>query len=475
VKFGYDWVRERLRPPILHGLGMLCNIPVVTADTAVIEFQALVNRALPGTIYDPDEWCTFRLWLEVYPAFPGMPRSIRGAPFDQWNARFPKGRRNAQAKALESYRMNPNDDAIRRSCVRQTFIKREKLLKLVDGEVEDYDPRVIQGVGHLANCILGPWMYQFSKFLATSWSGSNEIVYAAGMSAEALGAWLNASHPTSLHVEVDYSRFDSTISVDALDCERDIYVRHGCPDQALIVLEQQRQPRGYTKNGHTYSMVGSRCSGDPNTSCGNSMINGLTMRYAMSLAAPEAFVRILVMGDDSVVEVRGELNATTLQNTLETLGFKPKINVRTDPDFVEFCSGRFWAVGNGRIWGPKPGRQFAKLGWACSPVHDGARWLRGVMLGVNVDTAFIPVLREYVEKTLSLLQGVKGAPLSPDYRFHAGAKHCPTSETYTQFFKIYDLTPRDLDSFRASLKAVTALNTLVEHHVLDVLNNVDNQ
>lgn len=48
---------------------------------------------------------------------------------------------------------------------------------------------------------------------------------------------------------------------------------------ALATLINQGVTKGFTKFGDMYQVDGMRKSGDPNTSCGNTLINGLTHMY----------------------------------------------------------------------------------------------------------------------------------------------------------------------------------------------------
>lgn len=93
--------------------------------------------------------------------------------------------------ALDQYQACPDVAAVKRACVRSAFIKREKLFgKSTPTGVEDFDPRPIQAVGDLANVLLGPFMYAFSKFMTVYWNLTFIVCYASGMTAEELGAWM---------------------------------------------------------------------------------------------------------------------------------------------------------------------------------------------------------------------------------------------------------------------------------------------
>lgn len=81
-----------------------------------------------------------------------------------------------------------------------------------------------------------------------------------------------------------------------------------------------------------------------------------------------ATCRIIALGDDSVVALKTKPTdpnfGDDFQHALKRLGFKVKLKMHDDPDYVEFCSGRFWRTAEGRVWGPKPGRWLSKIGFS---------------------------------------------------------------------------------------------------------------
>lgn len=108
---------------------------------------------------------------------------------------------------------------MRRACLRSLFIKREKLFaKSTTTGTESFDPRPIQAVGDLANCLLGPWMYAFSKSLCVLWNIKFIICYAAGMTAEAMGRWMSTAEDDGFlwSLEIDHTRYDSSLCLGAL-------------------------------------------------------------------------------------------------------------------------------------------------------------------------------------------------------------------------------------------------------------------
>jgi len=399
---------------------------------------------------------------------------VRSSKFDIWNSRFPVARQKAQKKALDEFETCPDVGKVKAECVRKTFIKREKLLKSSPVGVEDFDPRVIQGVGDLANVLLGPWMFAFGKHLARTWNMNNCVTYASGMNAEDLGQWMTSVENQGFthFLETDYSRYDASISVEALTVEQAVYDRMGVGKWAKLVLTQQLYVRGRTSHGHRYAVPGTRCSGDPNTSPGNSMLNAGALVWALEQLGITDY-RVIVLGDDSVVALKQAVAADEFIALLARLGFVAQTKALRDADLVEFCSGRFWHSSDGRVWGPKVGRTLAKIGFSVSRQDKPSTWFKGVLLGMVQDCKHVPVLSTYISHCLELLKGEKASAAPDAHKFHVAQGHKPSIDTYQQFYKVYDMTAGQLDTLKAEILRVTTLPCLLDNPLFTRLVEVD--
>lgn len=465
--FSYQWKKIRTKGAQLCGLAIAQYLPVVSADTPENEERAIIHRALiPPLPSNAHAWEQVEETLhELLP-----PKVIRPTQFEIWNARFSKTRQKNQRLALENFMACPDIEAVKRSCIRKTFIKREKLLKSDPGGIEDYDPRVIQGVGDLANALLGPYIHAFSKYLSSKWRKDKPVTYAAGLNAEGLGEWLDLCicEGYTWYLESDYSRYDVSIPVAGLAAEQSIYKTHGVGKWAQAVLQEQMFVRGVSSHGHKYSIKGTRCSGDPNTSCGNSMLNaGVVVTVLKQLGITD--YKLIVMGDDMVVALREYVDPDMYALAVASYGLSAKAKITDDPDLVEFCSGRFWTTKAGRVWGPKVGRFMAKIGFSVPVQHDPHAWMKGVLVGVRQDVAHVPLLNVYVEHCLGLLAQVKGKARVDDHRFHVGSLHKATPDTYQQFYKVYDLTPLDLDTLKSTILSVKSLPAVIDHPLFEAM------
>jgi hypothetical protein len=486
--------KSRLGGPTLVGLGVATCVPLVPADTRELELAALVNRSLcsvpipsPGRFEEVQN--IVRLSNIFY--FPNMPRKIKAFTFDSWNQNFPVARQNAHRKAYSIFQLGPSAEQVRKDCVRKTFLKREKLIKHKFDDIDPFNPRLIQGVGDLANSLLGPWIYAFSHALRKSWNLDHSLTYAAGMNAEDLGEWATRTEVNALHHKyiIDMKHCDQSIGVEALVLEQSIYEMFGCPHWAKLVLQAQLHPRGFTSHGHYYSIPGTRCSGDPNTSVGNTIIVGLVSWMVFSRLVLELYdvqlkfdvhvFMAIIMGDDITVALKFFIPSQRIEDLYREFGFEVKLRNEVDINLVTFCSGRFWDVSTvdkqKRVFGPLLGRVLSKLAYSVPPLDKPYEWLKGVLIGVKRDYNHIPILQHYVDHQLSLLDPLvpgRVRKIQVDHRVHTSMWHDATEATYRQLQSLYGITRKDVDEFVSYMKK-QKLHTLMDQSLLHILVQVD--
>lgn len=131
-----------------------------------------------------------------------------------------------------------------------------------------------------------------------------------------------------------------------------------------------------------YCVDGMRKSGDPNTSCGNTLINGLVHLYCfhqyysminkLDMLDPankpsNTGVKLLLLGDDNLgwlPEMFGEyINSGEFTKDARKLGLIAKAKISKDIYDAEYCSSRLWCL-HDDIWvsGPKLGRMWTRFG-----------------------------------------------------------------------------------------------------------------
>lgn len=90
---------------------------------------------------------------------------------------------------------------------------------------------------------------------------------------------------------------------------------HGVDNWASFCLFKQLETEGYDKYGNKYEVEGNRKSGDPNTSCGNTIVNGIANAFVFAQESarrrgvdvmkvkfddPELDFNSLILGDDNI-------------------------------------------------------------------------------------------------------------------------------------------------------------------------------
>nr|WKV33388.1 MAG: RNA-dependent RNA polymerase [Riboviria sp.] len=97
-------------------------------------------------------------------------------------------------------------------------------------------------------------------------------------------------------LNIDHSKFDSTVNKHHLKYLHKFY-RKCCPKGIYNLTKLQRKGIGYTKHGIKYRVNATRCSGDPDTGTGNSIINIACLLYVFRNCKFD----FILDGDDAVV------------------------------------------------------------------------------------------------------------------------------------------------------------------------------
>jgi hypothetical protein len=188
---------------------------------------------------------------------------------------------------------------------------------------------------------------------------------------------------------------------------------------------------------------------------------------------------MMIAGDDLRVLVRrafwsermGDMDARARKAAWEAecdkLGFEITINERAKGQ-GEWCSRWFYPTRVGERVVPLPGAKIGRLltraGWFLD-VKDGSN-LRSALLGQLEDNHHVPFVREYLKKSLDLLDPRCGRrPKDAPHSFHMGRRHDYGDETWEWLAAKYGLTKEDLAVFESKLELVTKLPAVVEWDV----------
>lgn len=463
------------------GIGFLDHIPVVPLNCKENEEIALNNRALMET-----DKPVKQMWDRLIDSIPHTGIAVVVPfTFEDWNSNFPPGRQKEHLRAkqqLEDEGINYQD------VLRNLFIKMEGCNKSTIEGFEDFDPRAIQGVSHKANVALGPWMAGFNKYLKALFSPQSPVCYASGMTGEQLGLWMKDTLDQiddPIFFWSDFSRFDATQGSGAFRFERKMYEHCGLRNnlEANQVFMAQKKTKGYSKH-YKYQVPYTRKSGDPNTSCGNSLINGATssqtnidlgltnfrevvigddlltvMSQRELMFVPEGIQTPLFNGNlDIYYRVKKALNVKdnlrkkyiSTQICLEqrmkvfcedysmfmkAYGFKAKCGWSRRLCDAEFCSALFWPVGNTYVLGPKIGRLLPKMGF-CLKELDAVQ-IQGVYKGYEYMANHVPLMSELIQWHLKTTTTEKYV-LNP-YSLRNSSRHLMDDQTIEFFEERYDV------------------------------------
>lgn len=450
----------RARPspdsPLL-GIGFQV-LPWILQVDEVSEFIGLRNRCLKAC--SPPK-------LGFWDSMPLVDfRCAVDGEYGLWNARWSLGKRQRHDVArdsLSSYCLSTPD------FIRSAFVKRELSMPDPTRKNREKDPRIIQGVSDRSNVALGPWMWAFSKLLARKWSWRKNVAYASGMTPEDVGRWFDYQVdrlPGCCAIECDLSRMDSTVSKEAIAYERRVYLKHGLDGEALVAFDGQARTIGVSVYGYKYKVLATRKTGDPNTSCGNSMLMGVVVDRFMKGSSQWAS---LIMGDDVVILASQTVSISALVSICRDAGFVAVPKKHLNPRDASFCSQRFWPTADGTVLGPKVGRLLCKIGFAIDRA-DARVHMRGVILGLKNCMSFVPLLRSYAWHILRLTSGVKATPKF-HYLKNATSEHESTDHTVECFDRWYG--PHNEQVFDSQLAEIRSLPASIHFEGLEDLIEAD--
>jgi hypothetical protein len=274
-------------------------------------------------------------------------------------------------------------------------------------------PRVISPRSPRYNLLLGKYIKKIEHMVFKSIRklfGSHTVMkgFNAYVSADILRKkWEKFSVPVA--IGLDASRFDQHVSADALRWEHDIYLscfpikRHRDKLAKLLSYQTHNYCTGYAPDGMIkYDIVGTRMSGDMNTSLGNcvlmcSMIHAYSEHVGVTL-------ELANNGDDCVVILeKSDLNAFSegLFEWFYEMGFNMKVE---DPVYefgkIEFC--QTMPVFDGRRWlmCRKPSAVLSKDTCLLQPYQSKkqiANWMHAVGMGGLRMTGGLPILQNFYQ------------------------------------------------------------------------------
>lgn len=318
-----------------------------------------------------------------------------------------KGRKKlVYQQALESLRLDPS--ITQRDADVKVFVKFEKTDFT---SKSDPVPRVISPRSPRFNFAIGRYLKKLEHMLFKSIDrlyGDATVVkgYDALTTASILKTkWDSFRRPVA--IGLDASRFDQHVSIDALGWEHSVYLKcfplskHRRKLNHLLRFQLHNRCFGNAPDGKlSYTIDGTRMSGDMNTSLGNCLLMcSMVHAYAIHCGVD---LKLANNGDDCVVFMEqndlSKFNAG-LQDWFLDMGFNMVVE---DPVYqfekVEFCQTHPVFDGSTFLMVRNPRTAIAKDSVMLHPWHSSSLfkgWLDAVGVGGLAMTGAIPVFQEF--------------------------------------------------------------------------------
>jgi len=206
-----------------------------------------------------------------------------------------------------------------------------------------------------------------------------------------------------------------------------------------------------------------RNSGDPNTSCGNTLVNATALGAWL---------------DEWATTFRGLVpEIKLLEQHLIALGLKPKVHGTFDSVGVDFLSGWFLPTKSGTVWIPKVARLLTKLGWRASPSLNKP-WKRefcGTLQAYQTYSG-IPFIRTYVKANLKFCdttRAIKPRWFGVDHSDNFSMPTEPDVAMWNWFYQKYGVLQEDEAGLEKALNKATGLQYFCSWTPLEQMLSVD--
>lgn len=329
---------------------------------------------------------------------------------------------------------------LRRWTTRKTFLKVENLLYRSRFGVLKKAPRVINGAQPEFVDLTGPWFAAFSKRLKKIWNVNNFITYSSGLSAEKIGHWAYKRKLWGHWAEDDVSKWDVSVRKYLLLIEADIYKYCGAPLAVNQLVRANIKTRSKSRFGISYTTPDGRKSGDPYTSCGNSILNALLHCYiyqratGITIKQIPQHLQMIVQGDDNALVAKHQVD---YKKIMEKLGFKAETKHREHLYDVSFCSARFTPVSNGAVLLPNPSRVYMKFGtFATNKLINYEELCSVSAKGLYNTLSFIPLFKNKFDKCIALCPNAKERKMD-EWQVWCNKPVKPSPETWVWLDKYF--------------------------------------
>nr|UDY80990.1 MAG: RNA-dependent RNA polymerase [Lake Sinai virus 4] len=239
---------------------------------------------------------------------------------DSWVSRYPLARQRELRLAYEK---------LHGSMLVQTAHTKVRNFIKVEPMAKCSDPRNISPRNDATLATLGPY------FSAIEHRASALPFLIKGCDIPSRAVKMSSLLGWPHYYEIDYSRFDLSISAEVISQYEHAWVSLVYPPlihprfwQTLVAT---LVTSGFSEYGITYSLPGSRCSGDPHTSVGNGLLNA----FLTWLVTYDKDAIFFCEGDDGIIGCSTPMGGEI--EIIPDLGFMLKIDHYYHVDDCSFC------------------------------------------------------------------------------------------------------------------------------------------
>ncbi len=273
---------------------------------------------------------------------------------EEFIQRYPVARRNMVNRQV------PYVDGLGNTDV-SGFVKTDEIM-MVKSEEKAY-PRFITNypITYLLNTVPF-WTWQ-KKCYPYVHDITKRIFFSSGVDANVCGEWLSFYVMLGYKAyELDEPTMDAHVCIDGKSMLHRLYQRKNMPRSVLLHFLATSSLKGRTSHNIKFSTVGKVGSGHIDTSLGDSHLTAAKITFCMKMLDVEDWAA-MINGDDNVLMVLEDIDSKldAFIHYYHLMGSGLEIIPRPNINFLEYCSARFWRIGEHRyVLGPKIGRVLAK-------------------------------------------------------------------------------------------------------------------
>lgn len=352
-------------------------------------------------------------------------------------------------------------------------------------------PRIISNWHKYMGLKSGPFFVPLSKRMNAVFNSSHNLFYCSATTPIEVGNYIAES---CNFIDNDCSKWDGHVAKCMKELELFMWKSLGMDAECVYYYQQLMDfdtkimlSDVNDKYGMRIRIPGTRYSGSPETSVGNSLLNMSLHLYALgkyfktSLATTVESVKMVVLGDDINIGVSYAVTAELcnhIENVIKNLGHIPKVENRV-LHTVEFCSQHVHPVEEGYSLLPKLGKLLQRSSWHRIPsvfVSDEERIGRYVadLEGRKWIFSQMPFVRKVYENVMHKYKRVKRVydVWQQPYVVYMPHKITFNDDTNSSIMYKYGLNMSDVASLEEDLDTNIDHNSI--HPVLQAIVDQDN-